>query len=80
MKHLVAIGCSAGGIEALRELASLLPADFPSPIVVVTHMSPQSPGLLHEILRRSGPLPATAVEGGRPSSVPLPHGTRLLAG
>jgi len=66
MKHLVVIGCSAGGIEALRELASLLPADFPSPIAVVTHMSAHSPGLLHEILSRSGPLPAvTPVNGER---------------
>src|SRR5215216_1470714 len=58
MQHLVVIGCSAGGIEALRELASALPADFPAPIAIVTHMSPESPGLLHEIISRSGPLPA----------------------
>jgi len=58
MKRLVVIGTSAGGIEALRDLVSDLPSDFPSPIAIVMHTSPQSPGLLHEILSRSGPLPA----------------------
>src|SRR5687768_17136874 len=57
-KHLVVIGASAGGIEALRELVGALPADFPAAIAVVLHTSPQSPGVLHDILERSGPLPA----------------------
>ena len=57
-KHLVVIGASAGGIEALRDLVGGLPADFRAAIAVVLHTSPQSPGILHEILSRSGPLPA----------------------
>jgi two-component system, chemotaxis family, protein-glutamate methylesterase/glutaminase len=55
-RHLVVIGASAGGIEALRELVSKLPADFPAPVAVVLHTSPHSPGVLHEILARAGPL------------------------
>jgi two-component system, chemotaxis family, protein-glutamate methylesterase/glutaminase len=58
-KHLVVIGASAGGIEALRELVAALPPDFPAPIAVVLHSSPQSPGVLDTILSRSGPLPAS---------------------
>jgi len=56
-KQLVVIGASAGGIETLRELVKLLPADFPTAIAVVLHTSPQSPGVLAEILERSGSLP-----------------------
>jgi two-component system, chemotaxis family, protein-glutamate methylesterase/glutaminase len=58
-KRIVVIGASAGGIEALRELVARLPADFPAPIAVVLHTSPQSPGVLGEILSRAGALPAT---------------------
>jgi two-component system chemotaxis response regulator CheB len=63
-RHLVVIGTSAGGIEALRDLFSRLPADFPAPIAVVMHTSPQSPGILHEILARSGPLPGVSATTG----------------
>jgi two-component system chemotaxis response regulator CheB len=57
-KQIVVIGTSSGGIEALRELVSMLPADFPAPICVVMHTAPQSPGVLDSILSRAGPLPA----------------------
>jgi two-component system, chemotaxis family, protein-glutamate methylesterase/glutaminase len=63
-KHLVVIGTSAGGLEALRALAGALPADFPAAICVVMHMAPESPGILHEILRRAGPLDALTVTQG----------------
>src|SRR5215471_12054207 len=55
-KQIVVIGTSAGGIEALTNLVRALPAEFPAPIVVVMHTSPQSPGILHEILARAGRL------------------------
>ena len=57
-QHLVVIGASAGGIETLRALAADLPADFPAPICVVLHMAAESPGVLPQILNRSGPLRA----------------------
>ncbi len=56
--RIVAIGASSGGVEALKYLAGRLPPDFPAPIVVVQHLSPESPGYLPEILRRAGPLSA----------------------
>jgi len=65
-KHIVVIGASAGGIEALRIIAAALPEDFPAPICIVLHTAPQSPGLLDAILSRAGKLPATnAVNGER---------------
>lgn len=61
---LVVIGASAGGIETLRTLVAALPSDFPAPIAIVVHTSPQSPGILHEILSRSGPLAAVNPANG----------------
>jgi two-component system, chemotaxis family, protein-glutamate methylesterase/glutaminase len=65
-KHLVVIGASAGGLEALRTIVGALNEDFPAPICIVLHTSPQSPGLLDGILTRSGKLEATnAINGER---------------
>jgi two-component system, chemotaxis family, protein-glutamate methylesterase/glutaminase len=65
-KHIVVIGASAGGLEALRTIVAALDPDFPAPICVVLHTSPQSPGLLDGILTRSGRLQATnAINGER---------------
>ncbi len=43
---LVVIGASTGGPLAIRELLASLPADFPSPIVVVQHMPKSFTGVL----------------------------------
>lgn len=48
--EILAIGTSTGGPNALAELFSLLPADFPVPIVVVQHMPPVFTKLLAERL------------------------------
>jgi two-component system chemotaxis response regulator CheB len=63
-RHIVVIGASGGGIDALRTLAGDLPPDFPAPICVVLHTSPQAPGVLDEILTRAGALPATNAANG----------------
>jgi two-component system chemotaxis response regulator CheB len=36
--ELVAIGCSSGGIDALRHVLSPLPKNFGPPIIIVTHV------------------------------------------
>lgn len=41
---LVVIGTSAGGMRALKELVAQLPVDFPAPVFVVYHMSPDTTG------------------------------------
>jgi two-component system, chemotaxis family, protein-glutamate methylesterase/glutaminase len=63
-KQIVVVGASSGGIEALRELVAHLPADFPAPICVVLHTSPESPGVLGDILTRAGSLPAANARNG----------------
>src|SRR3954447_1871614 len=65
-KHIVVIGASAGGLEALRAIVGALDPDFAAPICVVLHTSPQSPGLLDGILTRPGKLAAlNAINGER---------------
>jgi two-component system chemotaxis response regulator CheB len=61
-RDIVVIGASAGGISTLKELVALLPADLPSAIFIVQHMSPGAQSLLPQILARSGPLPASSPE------------------
>src|SRR6187455_2519294 len=63
-RKLVVIGTSAGGIEALKGIVGRMPPDFPAPIAVVLHTSPHSPGVLHQILMRAGPLPAVSPQSG----------------
>jgi len=50
--EIVALATSAGGLHALSEILSKLPADFPAPIVVVQHLDPRHRSLMAEILSR----------------------------
>ena len=58
----VVVGCSAGGLEALRHLLAPLPATFPLPIVVVAHTAADGGGMLAPLLDAITPLPV--VEAG----------------
>jgi len=55
--HLVVVGSSAGGIDALSTLVATLPPDFPAPIVIAQHLDPNRPSHLAEILGRRSTLP-----------------------
>lgn len=57
-RDLIVIGASAGGIEALQQLCGRLPKNFNAAVLVVLHTSPNSGGLLPQLLGRAGPLPA----------------------
>jgi len=53
---VVAIAASAGGLHALTRVLAPLPADFPTPIVLVQHLRRDRPSLLAELLNRRTPL------------------------
>ncbi|HTD92609.1 MAG TPA: chemotaxis protein CheB, partial [Chitinophagaceae bacterium] len=57
---LIVIGASAGGFEALKTLVQNLPADFPAPIFVVWHMSPDVPGILPQVLNKQNSIYAAS--------------------
>jgi two-component system, chemotaxis family, protein-glutamate methylesterase/glutaminase len=63
-RDIVVMAASAGGIEALRDLLSRLPADLPASVLVVLHIPATSGGALASILDRSGPLAAATARDG----------------
>ncbi len=50
--HLIAICASGGGVNALTQVLSALPLDFPAAIAIVQHIAPNYPSLLADILSR----------------------------
>lgn len=85
-RDIIVIGASAGGLSALLELARGLPEGFPAALFVVVHTSPDNPGVLPQILRRAGPLPAVlasdnqAITTGRIYVAPPDHHLTLKPG
>ncbi|WP_433790362.1 chemotaxis protein CheB [Actinoplanes sp. CA-252034] len=65
-RDLIAVGASAGGVEALRALVRGLPPDYPGALLVVLHVPRSAPSALPGILSRSGPLPAGPARDGEP--------------
>lgn len=63
-RKIVALGTSAGGVEALMFLARHLPESFPAAIVVTIHLPGDRASSLDEVLARSGPLQASFAEDG----------------
>jgi two-component system, chemotaxis family, CheB/CheR fusion protein len=55
--HLVIVGSSAGGIDALSRLVATLPEDFGASLVIAQHLDPQSESHLTQILARKSTLP-----------------------
>ncbi|MEN9800416.1 MAG: hypothetical protein RL653_4113 [Pseudomonadota bacterium] len=87
---VVAVGASAGGLEALRQLFAHLPADSGMGFVVIQHLDPDQPSMLTRILEgatRCSVVEATSgmpVEPNRVHVIPpgsdltIEHGTLAL--
>ncbi len=82
---VVAIGASAGGIEAVTELINGLPADTGMAFVLVQHLDPKHHSILTELLARKTPMTVTEVSEGLPVKpnhvyVIPPNATMSLSG
>src|SRR5215813_3656961 len=49
---VVAIGASAGGVEALHAVVAALPVAFPATVLIVQHMDPRHKSMLAGLLGR----------------------------
>jgi len=66
--ELVAIGTSAGGVEALGVLLAALPAGCRAAVMVVLHLPPDRSSLLPSLYAARCPLPLKEVEDKEPVS------------
>jgi two-component system, chemotaxis family, CheB/CheR fusion protein len=64
--HVVGVGASAGGLEALEKFFSHLPADTGMAFVVLQHLSPDFKSLMDELLARRTSMPVRIAEHDMP--------------
>jgi two-component system chemotaxis response regulator CheB len=64
-RDIIVIGSSAGGVNALKQLTSDLPAHLQASIFVVQHMAADMPSYLPQILSNAGPLRAIHPQDGQ---------------
>jgi two-component system chemotaxis response regulator CheB len=63
--RLIVVGASAGGLDALTTFVQQLPADFPAPVLIVMHISPDATGdVLLNALNTHGKLKCKHAEHG----------------
>ena len=58
-RDIVVIGGSAGSLATLKSILGALPPDIPASVLVVIHVSPDSPSVLDHQLSLPGGLPVT---------------------
>ncbi|MFC7530078.1 chemotaxis protein CheB [Actinoplanes sp. GCM10030250] len=61
---VVALVCSAGGLQAIERILSGLTPGFPAAVIVLRHQDPQAANLLATILQRSSRLPVRLARDG----------------
>lgn len=71
----IAMGASAGALEALSAVLPGLPDDFPTPIFVVVHLPAHHESLMAQLLREACRLPVREAE----DKEPIEPGTIYLA-
>ncbi len=54
--YLIGVGASAGGLNAIKQLISQVPDDFPHSFVIIQHISPDYKSMMSEILSRETSL------------------------
>ena len=61
---IVGVGASAGGLEVFVELLRQLPWETGMGFVLIQHLDPTHPSLLHEVLARSTRFPVHEIQDG----------------
>jgi len=72
--HYVAIGASAGGLEAIESFFTAMPNGSGLAFIVIQHLSPDYKSLMVELLSKKTPMPVMRAEDGavvRPDTVYL---------
>ncbi|HWF37046.1 MAG TPA: chemotaxis protein CheB [Candidatus Acidoferrales bacterium] len=64
IRKVIAVGASAGGVEALKDLFQRLPPDLPAAIFTVLHIPPWADSHLPEIINKVSPLLASHPRNG----------------
>src|SRR5436190_598599 len=78
-RHIIVIGASAGGVEALIKLVRALSPDIPAALFVTLHFPSNSVSALARILNRAGslialhPADSQSIEAGRIYLAPPDH-------
>ncbi|MCC6134196.1 MAG: PAS domain-containing protein [Candidatus Contendobacter sp.] len=62
--HYVAVGASAGGLEAIESFFSHMPPDSGLGFIVIQHLSPDYKSLMVELLSKRTPMPVHRAEDG----------------
>ena len=62
--YVVALGASAGGLEALEQFFQNVPPDSGAAYVVIQHLSPDHKSLMASLLSRHTQMPVCVVENG----------------
>ena len=62
--RIVAIGASAGGLEALKEFFNNVPPDCLHSFVIIQHLSPDYKSLMAELLSKNTTLPIYQIKNG----------------
>jgi two-component system CheB/CheR fusion protein len=90
LTHVVGLGASAGGLEALQQFFKYMPPDSGMAFVVIQHLSPNYKSMMVELLSKTTDIPvhrivnAMRVEPNQVYLIPpkmqvtLSHGTLLL--
>ena len=63
--YLVAIGASAGGLDALERFFAALPADTGAAFVVIQHLSPDHKSMMDNLLARHTTMPVQVATHGK---------------
>lgn len=72
---VVALGASAGGLEAFEQFLRAMPVDSGMGFVLVQHLDPTHPSILSEILQRSTTMPVVEASDGM---VVLPNRVHVI--